>query len=236
MACGVPTWAAEGSFEMATMVYTAIIEKERERGLYAALCPELDVASQGATVGTRSVSHPSRARVPRGEPPWKPHRHAAPRHLLPLRPARVHGVGPAFEVAVPALIPCVALLKTHFGARQRRADALTGQRVVLGLCLAHPAVVAVRFRCRRVDFPPGDVAPMTVLIGVYPHLIRVLPEHPCTLGVGRCTRGEQGERDEQQGRSCASPRSDVARKLRTRTPASPISGMGTFGGGWLAEV
>ena len=35
---------------MATMVYTAIIEKERERGLYAALCPELDVASQGATV------------------------------------------------------------------------------------------------------------------------------------------------------------------------------------------
>ncbi len=40
---------------MATMVYTAIIEKERERGLYAALCPELDVASQGATVGTRSL-------------------------------------------------------------------------------------------------------------------------------------------------------------------------------------
>src|SRR5437867_12367864 len=27
---------------------------------------------------------------------------------------------------------------------------------------------------------------------------------------------------------CASPRSDVARKLRTRTPASPISSMGTF--------
>jgi predicted RNase H-like HicB family nuclease len=35
---------------MATTVYTAIIEKERERDLYAALCPELDVASQGATV------------------------------------------------------------------------------------------------------------------------------------------------------------------------------------------
>jgi len=33
---------------MATTVYTAIIEKEGE--LYAALCPELDVASQGATV------------------------------------------------------------------------------------------------------------------------------------------------------------------------------------------
>jgi predicted RNase H-like HicB family nuclease len=33
---------------MATTVYTAIIEKDGE--LYAALCPELDVASQGATV------------------------------------------------------------------------------------------------------------------------------------------------------------------------------------------
>jgi predicted RNase H-like HicB family nuclease len=33
---------------MATTVYTAIIEKEGN--LYAALCPELDVASQGATV------------------------------------------------------------------------------------------------------------------------------------------------------------------------------------------
>lgn len=33
---------------MATTVYTAIIEKEGDR--YAALCPELDVASQGATV------------------------------------------------------------------------------------------------------------------------------------------------------------------------------------------
>ena len=33
---------------MATTVYTANIEKEGE--LYAALCPELDVASQGATV------------------------------------------------------------------------------------------------------------------------------------------------------------------------------------------
>ena len=33
---------------MATTVYTAIIEKEGD--LYAALCPELDVASQGATV------------------------------------------------------------------------------------------------------------------------------------------------------------------------------------------
>jgi len=33
---------------MATSMYTAIIEKEGE--LYAALCPELDVASQGATV------------------------------------------------------------------------------------------------------------------------------------------------------------------------------------------
>jgi predicted RNase H-like HicB family nuclease len=33
---------------MATTGYTAIIEKEGD--LYAALCPELDVASQGATV------------------------------------------------------------------------------------------------------------------------------------------------------------------------------------------
>ena len=33
---------------MATTVYTAIIEKEGE--VYAALCPELDVASQGTTV------------------------------------------------------------------------------------------------------------------------------------------------------------------------------------------
>ena len=36
---------------MATTVYTAIIE--REGNLYAALCPELDVASQGATVEER---------------------------------------------------------------------------------------------------------------------------------------------------------------------------------------
>lgn len=33
---------------MATSVYTAIIERDGD--LYAALCPELDVASQGATV------------------------------------------------------------------------------------------------------------------------------------------------------------------------------------------
>jgi predicted RNase H-like HicB family nuclease len=33
---------------MATAVYTAVIEKEGD--LYAALCPELGVASQGATV------------------------------------------------------------------------------------------------------------------------------------------------------------------------------------------
>ena len=33
---------------MATTMYTAIIEKEGN--LYAALCPELDVASQGTTV------------------------------------------------------------------------------------------------------------------------------------------------------------------------------------------
>jgi predicted RNase H-like HicB family nuclease len=37
-----------GRTGMATTVYTAIIEKEGE--FYAALCPELDVASQGATV------------------------------------------------------------------------------------------------------------------------------------------------------------------------------------------
>ena len=33
---------------MVTSVFTAIIEREGD--LYAALCPELDVASQGATV------------------------------------------------------------------------------------------------------------------------------------------------------------------------------------------
>ena len=33
---------------MATTVYTAIIEKDG--GIFAALCPELDVASQGSTV------------------------------------------------------------------------------------------------------------------------------------------------------------------------------------------
>src|SRR6266850_1293142 len=110
-----------------------------------------------------------------------------------LHPARVHGGGPAFEATVPVLIPRVALIKSHFGARQCRADTLTGQCVVLGSCLAHPTVVAVRFRCRRVDFLPRDVAPMTVLVGVDPNLIRVLPEHPCALGVGRRRRGEQGE-------------------------------------------
>lgn len=49
--CGRPAHisvAAGGGIGMATTVYTAIIEKEGE--LYAALCPELDVASQGATV------------------------------------------------------------------------------------------------------------------------------------------------------------------------------------------
>jgi predicted RNase H-like HicB family nuclease len=39
---------AAGRIGMATTVYTAIIEKEGD--LYAALCPELDVASQGTTV------------------------------------------------------------------------------------------------------------------------------------------------------------------------------------------
>ena len=34
---------------MATSVYTGIIEKEGT--IYVALCPELDVASQGSTVG-----------------------------------------------------------------------------------------------------------------------------------------------------------------------------------------
>ena len=40
--------AAAGRGELATTVYTAIIEREGE--IYAALCPELDIASQGATV------------------------------------------------------------------------------------------------------------------------------------------------------------------------------------------
>jgi hypothetical protein len=68
-----------GRIGMATTVYTAIIEKEGD--LYAALCPELDVASQGETVeeatlnlreavvlprrpvGTRRRSDPSVARA-----------------------------------------------------------------------------------------------------------------------------------------------------------------------------
>ncbi len=33
---------------MATKTYTAVIEKEDD--LYVALCPELDIASQGATI------------------------------------------------------------------------------------------------------------------------------------------------------------------------------------------
>jgi predicted RNase H-like HicB family nuclease len=41
------TTVAAGRIGMATTVYTAIIE---EGDLYAALCPDLDVASQGATV------------------------------------------------------------------------------------------------------------------------------------------------------------------------------------------
>jgi predicted RNase H-like HicB family nuclease len=40
--------AGQEDGRMATTVYTAIIEKEGD--LYAALCPELHVASQGATV------------------------------------------------------------------------------------------------------------------------------------------------------------------------------------------
>jgi predicted RNase H-like HicB family nuclease len=39
---------AAGRIGMVTTVYMAIIEKEGE--LYAALCPDLDVGSQGATV------------------------------------------------------------------------------------------------------------------------------------------------------------------------------------------
>lgn len=41
---------------MATTVYTAIIEKEGD--LYAALCPELDVASQGAAPTPAAVTVP----------------------------------------------------------------------------------------------------------------------------------------------------------------------------------
>jgi hypothetical protein len=59
---------------MATTAYTAIIEKEGD--LYAALCPELDVASQGATVEETASNlreaHPTKTRnVPRN-----PHRMA----------------------------------------------------------------------------------------------------------------------------------------------------------------
>ena len=36
---------------------------------------------------------------------------------LPLRPARVRAVGEAFEAMVPALVPRVALVKSHFRTR-----------------------------------------------------------------------------------------------------------------------
>jgi len=49
-----------GRIGMATTVYTAIIEKEGD--LYAALCPELDVANQGATV-EEATSNRSGAKV-----------------------------------------------------------------------------------------------------------------------------------------------------------------------------
>jgi predicted RNase H-like HicB family nuclease len=48
VSCRRATSAAAGRIGMATTMYTAIIEKEGN--LYAALCPELDVASQGTTV------------------------------------------------------------------------------------------------------------------------------------------------------------------------------------------
>src|SRR5262249_27238732 len=43
-----PLWRSRGRKQMRTSTYTGIIEKEGE--LYVALCPELDVASQGRTV------------------------------------------------------------------------------------------------------------------------------------------------------------------------------------------
>jgi predicted RNase H-like HicB family nuclease len=48
VSCRRATSAAAGRIGMATTMYTAIIEKEGN--LYAALCPELDVASQGTSV------------------------------------------------------------------------------------------------------------------------------------------------------------------------------------------
>ncbi len=46
---------------MATVAYTAIIEKDGD--LYAALCPELDVASQGATVEEATRKSPGSGSV-----------------------------------------------------------------------------------------------------------------------------------------------------------------------------
>ena len=46
---------------MATTMYTAIIEKDGN--LYAALCPELDVASQGTTVEEAGLQSAGGCRV-----------------------------------------------------------------------------------------------------------------------------------------------------------------------------
>jgi len=90
----------------------------------------------------------------------------------------VHGVGPALEAMVPALIPRVALVEPYFRACECRPATFTGQFVVLGSRLAHPTVVAVRLGYRRGDFLPIAIAPMMFLLAVYPDLIRVLPQHP----------------------------------------------------------
>ena len=92
----------------------------------------------------------------------------------------------------------VLLVKSHFRARECRPDTVTGQCVVLGLRLTHPTVVAVRLGRRRGDFLPSDVAPMIFLVAVCSNLIRVLPQHPRGLGVGRRSRGEQGEGGDHQ--------------------------------------
>ena len=83
---------------------------------------------------------------------------------LPLRPTRIYGVRPALEATVPVRIPRVALVKSHFRAREGRADACPGQDGVFGLRLVDRTVIAIRPGCRRRDFLPRDLALMSFLL------------------------------------------------------------------------
>src|SRR5262249_219223 len=118
------------------------------------------------------------------------HSSARSKSLL-LFPARVHGVALPLEPSVTTREPRVPLVKSHFRSRERRSDTLTRQRIVIGTCLLGRTVLAIRLGGRRGNFRPVDVAPMIVLVAVYPDLIRVLPQHPRTLGMDGGSDGEQ---------------------------------------------